>query len=188
MGERAGADDEITALTMAARNLIEKETRERQKHEEEAMKKHLEVTNNIDQHKSTRDLAHAGLESQLGNYTKMHQNEKEERTREAGDLRRCLQALEEKINTMGAEIRLEHEMDKKRLGDSTVTFDRTLNELRGAFDNHTQGQKKKHDVHNESIQSLKEELEQETKTRTKERNNFTTAINNLTLKIENDSS
>merc|ERR1712007_362102 len=60
--ERLAADDEITALTMMARNLIEKETRERQKHEEEVLKKHEEVAGSIDQHRATRDLAHAGLE------------------------------------------------------------------------------------------------------------------------------
>merc|ERR1712137_1297000 len=87
-----------------------------------------------------------------------------------------------------AEIRLEHEMDKKRLGDSTVTFDRTLNDLRGAVDHHAQGQNKKHGDHNESIQSLKEELEQETKARTKDRNTFMTALNNLTAKVESDGS
>merc|ERR1712137_650000 len=87
-----------------------------------------------------------------------------------------------------AEIRLEHEMDKKRLGDSTVTFDRTLNDLRGAVDHHAQGQNKKHDDHNESIQLLRDQLEQETKTRTKEKNTFTTTLNNLVTKIENDNS
>merc|ERR1712007_280063 len=127
----------------------------------EFIKKHMEVAGNIDQHKAARDLAHAGLENQLGNYTKMHQSEKDERAREAGDFRRALQVLGEKINTMAAEIRLEHEMDKKRLGDSTMTFDRTLNDLRGAVDNHAQGQNKKHDGHNESLQLLRDELEQE---------------------------
>merc|ERR1712137_1531535 len=184
--ERAAADDEITALTMVARNLIEKETRERQKHEEEVMKKHLEVTGNINQHRATRDLAHAGLENQLGNYTKMHQFEKDERAREAGEFRRCLKVLEEKINTMAAEIRLEHEMDKKKLGDSTVTFDRNLNDLRGVVDHHTQRQNKKHGDHNESIQMLREELEQEIKARTKEKTNLTTTLNSLMMKIEKD--
>merc|ERR1712137_523878 len=186
--ERLAADDEITALTMTARNLIEKETRERQKHEEEVMKKHEEVVGNVDQHKTARDLAHAGLENQLGNYTKMHQVEKDERAREAGEFRRYLQVLEEKINTMAAEIRLEHEMDKKKLGDSTVTFDRTLNDLRGVVDSHTQHQNKKHGDHNESIQSLREELEQEIKTRTKEKTNLTTTLNSLMMKIDRENS
>merc|ERR1711881_194240 len=132
--ERLAADDEILALTTTARNLIEKETRDRQKHEEGVLKKHEEVAGNVDQHKAARDLAHAGLENQLGNYTKMHQLEEDERAREAGDFRRALQVLGEKINTMAAEIRLEHEMDKKRFGDSTGTIDRTLNDLRGAID------------------------------------------------------
>jgi len=184
----AAANDEITALTVTARSLLEKETRERQKHEEEVLKKHEEVADNIDQHKAARDLAHAGLENQLGNYSKMHQSEKDERAREAGEFRRCLQVLEEKINTMAAEIRLEHEMDKKRLGESTVTFDRTLNDLRGVVDSHTQRQNKKHGDHNESIQSLRDELEQEIKTRTKEKTNFMTALNSLTMKMEKDNS
>merc|ERR1712137_530814 len=184
--ERLAADDEITALTMTARNLIEKETRERQKHEEEVMKKHEEVVGNVDQHKTARDLAHAELENQLGNYTKMHQVEKDERAREAGEFRRYLQVLEEKINTMAAEIRLEHEMDKKKLGDSTVTFDRNLNDLRGVVDSHTQRQNKKHGDHNESIQMLREELEQEIKARTKEKTNLTTTLNSLMMKIEKD--
>merc|ERR1712137_260295 len=94
MKERAAADDEITAIAMIARDLTERESRERQKNEEDHVKRHNDLATNVNQqHQATRDLHSAGLETHANNIAKKHATEKEERTRETGELRRNLQAL-----------------------------------------------------------------------------------------------
>merc|ERR1712137_1308335 len=105
-------------IAMIARNFIEKESKERQKSEEEYHKKHTDLSTNVSQQHATRDLHVAGLEGGLRDQAKAHLGEKEERIKENAELRRNLQTLSEKVNAMTAEMKMEHEIEKKRVGDA----------------------------------------------------------------------
>jgi len=121
--ERTAADDEITSITMIAKNLIEKESRERQKNEEEHGKRHHDLTTKVNQrHQATRDMHSAALET--------HANSAAKNT---GELHRNLQALAERVTEMEAEIRKDHEMEKKKVAEAHADIDRGLTELKGAL-------------------------------------------------------
>merc|ERR1712137_1163049 len=80
--ERAAADDENQALCMVARNLIEKESRERRKAAEELAASHLELHSHVQNESTSRGLHGASLEEQLLNHTKGRALDKDERLKE----------------------------------------------------------------------------------------------------------
>merc|ERR1712137_795120 len=128
--ERVLADDEVSTIALTARNLLEKETRERQKLMDEHYKRHNNLSMNVDRQISTRELHGAGLENMLFEAAKANSAEKEDRARETAEIRRCLQALGEQITTVASEVRMEHEAEKKRTGEVHNSLDKSVNDLR----------------------------------------------------------
>merc|ERR1712137_173573 len=187
--ERAAADDENQALCMVARNLIEKESRERSKAAEELAASPLELHNAHQSEQASRGLHGASLEEQLMNHTKGRALDKDERLKEQEVLHQRIGELENRVERAMLDVGMQHEAERKRVSDAQLNSDRALAALKNDVDNHKNEIAKKHGANDDMLQDIRMWLQEHGDTAARDKDMLASSISqahDMTVEVRNE--
>merc|ERR1712137_1261180 len=174
--ERTAGDAAIHEIAEVARTRLEKESQERTRCLEEHGRRVVDLTDHIQNEKTSRALNHSTLEQQLSNATRNITAVKSDSAKE----------FEEKLGKFVVDILQEIEETKNVNAEKHGGHERALKDLTTAFGSHVSNTTKKQSDQHETILSLKDAISQETVMRAKERSSLASDLNQTREKLEKD--
>merc|ERR1712137_728031 len=184
--ERTAGDAAIHEIAEVARTRLEKESQERTRCLEEHGRRVVDLTDHIQNEKTSRALNHSTLEQQLSNATRNITAVKSDSAKEFEGVRNRLQKFEEKLGKFVVDILQEIEETKNVNAEKHGGHERALKDLTTAFGSHVSNTTKKQSDQHETILSLKDAISQETVMRAKERSSLASDLNQTREKLEKD--
>merc|ERR1712137_562861 len=187
--ERAAADDENQALCMVARNLIEKESRERRKAAEELAASHLELHSTVQSEATSRGLHGASLEEQLLHHAKGRALDKDERLKEQELLHQRIGELENRVDRAMLDVGMQHDAERKRVSDAQLNSDRALSALRNDVENQKNEHSKRHGINEDMIKEMRMWLQEHGDTTARDKDMLASSISqahDMTVEVRNE--